>query len=342
MKPKLPLVSYEVTMSCNLRCRFCYNHHKNGDAQPLPSSYQAARKALLRIFKVFDVGQITFTGGEPFMGERFSELVLTARLKGAKVGVISNGNFASPDQYLQLTRLGVELFELPIHCYDPEIHDFMTRSKGSQAKSLAVIKTLQSAGITPVGVVVLTKYNADQAAETIRYIASLGIKRIMLNRYNIGGEGASAPMEILPTEQQLIKAYREVSDEALAQGLTILSSVCTPVCILDPKDYRGIQFSSCSTDLAKRPVTIDYNGNLRFCNHSPVVLGNIFTDTVEEIWNHPSLTLWKDAVPDFCKDCNKFATCKGGCRAASQQCGKSLDTPDPIIFCYGKFPKVAY
>jgi radical SAM protein with 4Fe4S-binding SPASM domain len=73
-----------------------------------------------------------------------------------------------------------------------------------------------------------------------------------------------------------------------------------------------------------------------------VVLGNIFTDTVEDIWNHPSLTLWKDAVPDFCKDCNKFATCKGGCRAASQQCGKSLDTPDPIIFCYGKFPKVAY
>jgi radical SAM protein with 4Fe4S-binding SPASM domain len=174
----------------------------------------------------------------------------------------------------------------------------------------------------------------------VSFIASLGIKRIMLNRYNIGGEGASAPMEILPTEQQLIKAYREVSDEALAQGLTILSSVCTPVCILDPKDYRGIQFSSCSTDLAKRPVTIDYNGNVRFCNHSPVVLGNIFTDTVEEIINNPAAKEWATIIPTYCSDCKHFARCKGGCRAASQQCGKTLDYPDPIISYYRGEPRL--
>lgn len=342
MKPKLPLVSFEVTMSCNLNCLFCYNHYKGVGAMPAPSSYSDARKALKMIFKKFDVGQITFTGGEPFMGERFSELVLTARLHGAKVGIISNGNFAAPESYLQLTKLGVSLFELPLHSHDPKIHDQMTRRDGAHSKSLTVIKTLLSNGVTPVAVIVLTKYNADQAADTVRFISSLGIKRIMLNRYNIGGAGVGNPAEILPTEEQLIKAYRVVSDVALSQGLTILSSVCTPVCILNPKDYRGIQFSGCTTDLTKRAVTIDYSGNLRFCNHSPVVLGNIFRNTVEEIFNSPALSEWRDTVPEFCKDCHYFPTCKGGCRAASQQCGKSLDTPDPIIFCYGKFPKVSH
>ncbi|MCR5453592.1 MAG: radical SAM protein, partial [Bacteroidales bacterium] len=303
MKPKLPLVSFEVTMSCNLRCRFCYNHHKNGVGEllPPPSSYRLARKSLKKIFGTFDVGQITFTGGEPFMGERFSELVLTARFHGAKVGIISNGNFAAPDQYLQLTKLGVTLFELPVHSNDPKIHDYMTRREGSHNKSLNVIKTLLSAGVTPVAVVVLTKFNADCAADTIRYIASLGIKRIMLNRYNIGGEGVANPEDILPSEQQLKTAFREISDEAIRQHLTILSSVCIPICILDPKDYRGIQFSSCSTDLSKRPVTIDYMGNVRFCNHSPVVLGNLFSNTVEEIWNSPTINQWRNTVPTYCK-----------------------------------------
>ena len=340
MKPKLPLVSFEVTMSCNLNCLFCYNHYKNTGAMPDPSSYSASRKALKAIFQKFDVGQITFTGGEPFMGERFSELVLTARLKGAKVGVISNGNFAEPNSYLQLVRLGVNLFELPVHSHDPAIHDLMTRHKGSHEKSLKIISTLQSAGVEPVAVIVLTRHNADGVGETVRYISELGIRKIMLNRYNIGGSGVGNPMEILPSEEQLRNAYREVSEIAVQKQLTVLSSVCTPICVLNPKDYRGIQFSGCTTDLAKRPVTIDYNGNVRFCNHSPVVLGNIFRNTVEEIFNGATIEEWRDEVPDFCKSCRDFPTCKGGCRAASQQCGKSLDSPDPIIFCYGKFPKV--
>lgn len=331
-------------MSCNLRCRFCYNHYKNvvGELPPPQSSYKIARKSLKEVFRKFHVGQITFTGGEPFMGERFSELVLEARLHGARVGVISNGNFAAPDRYLQLTKLGVSLFELPIHSYDPKIHDYMTRRDGSHEKSLTVVKTLLDNGVTPVAVIVLTKFNADHADETIRYISALGIKKIMLNRYNIGGEGVANPSEILPTIQQLQTAYAKVSDEALKQRLTILSSVCTPVCILDPKDYRGISFSSCSTDLKSRPVTIDYLGNVRFCNHSPVVLGNIFTNSVAEIWNNPTIEQWNNVVPAFCKDCNKFSACKGGCRAASQQCGNTLDSPDPIIFCYNKFSKVGY
>ena len=78
MKAKLPLVSFETTMRCNLRCRFCYNHYKNTGETPAPSSYAQTKKTLQQRFKVFDVGQITFTGGEPFITERLGELVLAS------------------------------------------------------------------------------------------------------------------------------------------------------------------------------------------------------------------------------------------------------------------------
>lgn len=336
MKVKLLHISFEVTMNCNLKCCFCYNHHKNTGVVPKPSSYDIARKTLLKIFKVFDVGQLTFTGGEPFMGERFSELVLTARLKGVSVSVISNGNFASVDKYLQLVSLGVKLFELPVHSFNPDIHDTMTHCKGSHQKSVSIIKSLVDNGIIPVAVVVLTKFNCDNIAKTLEYISSLGVDKIMLNRYNIGGEGVDNPLKILPTEQQLKKAFAEVSDIASKLSLTILSSVCTPVCILDPKDYPNIKFSSCSTDVNQRPITIDYLGNLRFCNHSPIVLGNIFEKSAQDILNSPQLLKWENTIPEYCSSCHKYAYCKGGCRAASEQCGLDVDNPDPIISVYNK------
>ena len=336
MKPKLPLLSFEVTMTCNLKCRFCYNHYKNTGVKPKISSYTIAKKTLKKIFKVFDVGQLTFTGGEPFMSERFSELVLLARLKGATVTVISNGNFAQIDKYLQLTELGVKLFELPIHSHNPEIHDLMTGRKGSHEKSVSIIKNLIVNAVTPVAVIVLTKFNADSILETVKFISNLGIKQVMLNRYNIGGEGVKNPLEVLPTESQLKKAFSDISLFALKNNLKVFSSVCTPFCILKPTEYPGIGFSSCSTDITKRPVTIDYLGNLRFCNHSPVVLGNIFKNLPQEILSNPLLKEWENVVPIFCENCEKFKYCKAGCRAASQQCGFALDKPDPIIFMYNK------
>ena len=335
MKMKLPLVSFETTMRCNLSCRFCYNHYKNSGETPAPSSYAQTKKTLNQIFKLFNVGQITFTGGEPFMAERFGELVLSARFKGAAVGIISNGNFAKIDQYLQLVDLGVRLFELPVHSFNADIHDFMTTVNGSHQKSLSIIISLIEHGVTPTAVIVLTKFNAENAAETVRYIHSLGISRIMLNRYNIGGEGVKDPSEILPTKEQLQNTFKEVSDEALKSNLTILSSVCTPHCVLDPHDYPGIRFSSCSFDITRRPVTIDYLGNVRFCNHSPVVLGNIFADAPEMIFANPSATEWGRVVPDFCRGCVRLSSCKSGCRAANQQCGIGLDKPDPVVEYYG-------
>ena len=335
MKAKLPLVSFETTMRCNLRCRFCYNHYKNTGETPAPSSYAQAKKTLQQIFKVFDVGQITFTGGEPFMTERFGELVLAARLKGVGVGIISNGNFAPPEKYLQLVRLGCRLFELPLHSVNPDVHDFMTTVKGSHQKSLHIIKVLIEHGVVPTAVIVLTKFNAETVSETVSYIHSLGISRIMLNRYNIGGEGVSHPENILPTKEQLQNAFKEISDVAVKLQLTILSSVCTPHCVLNPDLYPGIRFSSCSFDVSRRPVVIDYLGNVRFCNHSPVVLGNIFNNTPEEIFQNPLATEWGRVVPDFCANCSRLPRCKAGCRAANQQCGISLNHPDPVVDFYG-------
>lgn len=329
---KIPNISFEVTALCNLKCRYCYNHWKKDDEHTENfNSYTTALKTLKRLFKIADVNHITFTGGEPLMAERFAELVLYVRMKRKTVTVISNGTFATPIAYKQLINLGVGLFELPIHSVNSHSHDYMANKSGSWKKSIETTQYLLQNNARVVSVVVLTKANCNEIAETLEFINSLGITRVMLNRFNIGGIGIKEVKNLMPSLQELKTAYRKAAEQAQKLKLSISSNVCTPVCVLNPKDYRGIQFTSCSFDIARRPITLDINGNIRFCNHSPVNLGNIHEKTLREIVCSPAAKQWQEIIPDFCSQCKDYSKCKAGCRAASEQLGLTLATPDPII-----------
>ncbi len=331
-KIKLPLVAFEITSICNLRCRYCYNYWNAPTINTFLhfNSYKQSIKTLKKLFSVADVGHMTFTGGEPFMAERFVETVLYARMKKKSVTIITNGTRSNENSYRQLVEIGVQMFELPIHSYLSDVHDRMTNLNGSHGKVLETIRILSQLDVHIVAVVVLTKINANHIADTLLFIKQLGITRIMLNRFNIGGRGIDNNEELQLSEEELQTAFKSASETALQQKITVSSNVCTPICILNPNDYRGISFTFCSADVKNRPLTLELNGNLRFCNHSPVVLGNIFTDKLELILNNDKTKLW-EGIPEYCVDCQVFERCRGGCRAASEQMNLSAKTVDPII-----------
>jgi radical SAM protein with 4Fe4S-binding SPASM domain len=41
--------------------------------------------------------------------------------------------------------------------------------------------------------------------------------------------------------------------------------------------------------------------------------------------------MWEESKPEHCADCELYNKCLGGCRAAAEQMGLSLNNPDPII-----------
>ena len=113
--------------------------------------------------------------------------------------------------------------------------------------------------------------------------------------------------------------------------IRFVSGVCTPVCLLEPRDYPHIRFTACSTDFNRRPVALSCTGDVRFCNHSPHVLGNIYDRPIGEILSDPASTARYAAVPDACRACRDLARCNGGCRAASEQVYGDFARIDPVL-----------
>jgi len=331
-KHKFPFIIFETTSVCNLNCKYCYNIWKRPGEIDIPkNSYKQAKKTLQRFFKMADVEQITFTGGEPFMAERFSELVLFSRMKKKEVAIISNGNKANKEDYETMIKLGVNLFEFPIHSHKKEEHDYLTQVEGSWEKVLNSVKEVQELKGHIVAVIVITKANFKEIDKTLAFIKELGLSRVMLNRYNIGGTGIKFIKELVTTTEELNQAFKLADNAGKELGLKLSSNVCTPLCVLKSKDFDNILFTSCSSSITNKPLTLDIDGNMRICNHSPIVIGNIYETKLEDIMKSEYSKQWVDIVPDFCSDCDIFDKCLGGCRAASEQMNLGLEHVDPIL-----------
>ena len=336
MKFHAPYIVFELTQACNLDCRFCYNIWKRPDApahEHADWTYAQAKKTLARLFKTADVDHVSLTGGEPFLGERMAEIVLYCRMKKKSVSIISNGTVGNRETYRTLISLGVQLFQFPLHSDNPEEHDNMTRTDGSWKKSVESIKEVQSFGGLVAAVIVVTKINCASVRRPIELARKLGIRQILLNRMNIGGRAIEQMKEIAPDRVSLNRAFSEAEVVAARHpDLRISANVCTPQCILDPARYPHIRFSACAVSERKMPLTIDASGYVRVCNHSPVVLGNIYSSDLETMLSSSYMREWDTSVPEFCAGCVKFSACHGGCRAAAEQIGLPLSKPDPVVF----------
>ncbi len=333
MKPSLPYIIFETTPDCNLNCRFCYNVWKRpGVRCPESGTYRQAIRALKKMFSIADVEHVTMSGGEPFLCERFAEIVLFCRMKHKAVTVLSNGNAAVRSDYEALVGLGVDLFEFPLHSVDARTHDTLTGVSGSWRKALRSIMDIKSLGGEVAVVCVITKHNVADVEKTLRFLHGIGIRSVMLNRYNIGGSGLRDAAGLLAGGDALREAFRAADRLAGSLGIEITSNVCTPFCILNPVNFPHIRMSACFPASIERPFTLDTAGNLRFCNHSPVVMGNIFEDRLEALLSSRYLEQWRCAVPDHCAECDLYTKCYGGCRAAAEQLGLSLYHPDPVLY----------
>ncbi len=331
MKFSIPHIAFEITKECNLECKYCYNPWRRYKTKIPKYSFSKAKKTLKQIFRKFNFKYLSFTGGEPFLADGLCELVLYSRMHNKNTLMISNGTAGTKKKYDHLYNFGVSMFEFPLLSYRETIHDSLTCRPGSFIKSRDSITYLINKNIPVVAVFVITKINHKDLQKTLKLANELGVKRFMLARFNIGGRGIQYAKELLLSKDELNRVFYNANQFSSNIDMKITSNVCVPHCIIEPRDYPNLQISSCPPHAEKRPITIDFEGNVRMCNHSPIPMGNIFSDNIIDMFDSSYTKNWENVQPEFCTECKKWEKCRGGCRAASEQLGYSLEVPDPIL-----------
>lgn len=335
MQPRTTIgnVVYELTASCNQSCRFCYNYWRDGSSQIEAPDPALARRTLRRLLSQASVGTVSFSGGEPLLLRNVHDLVMTARFRGSRVNVLTNGTLLNPTALDAFHSLGVGAIQIPLLSANAEVHDSLTGVDGSWQKASDALSRVVS--VMPQGafaVLVMTRVNAPGISATLEYIHSLGVANVMVNRFNIGGLGLKNAGSLVLDRVMLQQAFADVEAFAAAHPeMHFVSGVCTPLCLMDTAPFPHVKFAWCSTDFSQRPVAVNYKGEVRFCNHSPHVLGNIYKRPIGEILSDPEVTARYNSVPERCQPCPHLSRCNGGCRAASEQVYGTFSAADPIL-----------
>ena len=333
-KIDIGIVIFELTDACNQSCRFCYNHFKGVETKCVVEApdFRQARQTLKRLQREANIASISLSGGEPMLLPRIHDLILRARAGGSNVNLLTNGTLLREDDIDILHDLGVGLVQIPILSHKAEVHDHITMVRGSWERATASaqrITKINPEWLTPV--FILSKLNVADIEPTLEMYASMGIKRIMLNRFNIGGLGRKYADELTLSHEELREAFGRANTKLGELGIRAHNGVCTPMCVLSPAEYPNITFTHCTTDLRSRPLTVNYRGDVRFCNHSPRVMGNIHQESLAEILERETLDGYYSTIPTKCSGCDLWERCRGGCRAASEQLYGTFDLADPVL-----------
>ena len=326
---------FEVTQRCNHDCPHCYNVWKN--ASPYPAGELPTPETLAMLEKIFDetgASLVSLSGGEPLLREDFFDVVDYLVAQRVTVNLITNGSLLDDAAIARLAPGKISIFELPLLSSRREIHDRMSGSIGAFDRVTLAVATLKSAGQRVVGVFVATKLNLHTWRETLELAVALGLDGVMFNRFNPGGRGC-ANVDLLQAEPGTLQAALDVAEEMSERyGISISCSIAMPPCLFDTARYKRLGFGFCAAGTSRAYYTLDPMGNVRPCNHSPSILGNIRTTAFRKMSESRAMKRFMDARPGFCAGCAVESKCLGGCKAAAEACYGDASAMDPFLAAF--------
>jgi len=226
-------VDLKVGFSCNNNCRFCVQAHNRafGDksTEYLKKEMKDARRRNI---------DIVFTGGEPTIRSDILELVSYARKLGYEIIQIqTNGRrFFYKEFCKQMIDAGANEFSPAVHGHIPELHDFLTRSKGSFIQTITGIKNLKKLGQRIITNTVVTKPNYRYLPEIARLLVKLRVDQFQLAFVHPIGNAYKNFDSIVPRISMAAPFIKEGLQIGIDAGITVMAEAM-PYCLM--KGYEN-------------------------------------------------------------------------------------------------------
>jgi radical SAM protein with 4Fe4S-binding SPASM domain len=333
-RPRLQSLIFEITQACNHACLHCYNVWQGPQTRPYPRGQLDTPQTLKLLGKALDetlCQHVTLTGGEPLLRPDLLQILEFFQRRRVQVTIISNGRLLNEETAAALIQRGAGLFEIPLLGPQKEIHDQLSGSPGAWEAVLSAMTAVRMAHGQVITAIVATRKNIETLYETIRMAFAFGARGVMLNRFNPGGRGREHLAELLPSVEQVRQAHETAESAAIEFGIPISCSIPIQPCLIETNLFPHIGFGFCAAGSDLAYYTLDPLGNLRPCNHSDTILGNLFEETFGDLIAPERMTPFTCALPPFCAACDRRLECQGGCKASAQVCYGSLTAEEPFL-----------
>ena len=346
-----PVVVWNCTRRCNLRCRHCYSASTDKPAPDELTGDEA--RAMIDDLGRFGVPVLLFSGGEPLMRPDLMELIRHARKAGIRPVLSTNGTLITSDAAgrlaeAHLSYAGVSLDGLQ------EANDAFRGREGAFQEALEGIRNCRRAGIRVGLRLTMNRGNFTDIPEIFDLVEREQIPRVCFYHLVYTGRGGGIRDQAL-THQQTREALETIMDRTAAahaagrkiQVLTVDNHADGPYVYLRLLDEDHARARQClrllklnggnSSGIAIGCVS--WNGDVlpdQFWRHR--VLGNLRDRPFSRIWSDPDQPLLKKLrdrkqhLRCRCAHCRWLDVCNGNFRARAEAATGDPWGDDPA--CY--------
>ncbi|MEW6547066.1 MAG: radical SAM protein [Bacillota bacterium] len=354
-----PVVVWNVTPACNLRCSHCYYDAGPGASGTTVLDTDEAL-ALISDLAQFRVPVILFSGGEPLLRPDLPRLIRRAVELGIRAVLSTNGTLITRERAAELREMGVGYVGVSLDGIG-EANDRMRGVPGAFRMALDGIRNCLAVG-QRVGLrFTMTRSNVDQLGAIFDLIGREGIPRACFYHLVYSGRGAElVEQDLSPVERRravefIVERTLELNQQGRAvEILTVDNHADGPYLYLWALRNRP-QLAPRVLELLRLNggnrsgiaiAAIDHEGNVypdQFSRHYPV--GNVRRQPFSEIWSrgeHPvlrGLRQRKTLLRGRCRRCSWLDVCNGNFRARAEAAG-DMWGDDPA--CYLNEEEVAW
>lgn len=350
-KDKKPVVVWNVTRRCNLKCIHCYAHARDIPHENELTTDEAHH--LIDDLAEFGVPVLLFSGGEPLLRKDLPDLAGYAVKKGIRAVISTNGTLIPPEKAKILKDIGLSYVGVSLDGME-EIHDRFRGVKGAFQAAMEGIQNCQAAGIKVGLRFTINRFNADEIPAIFDLLEERDIPRICFYHLVYAGRGSDMVKDDL-THEETRKVVDLIIDRTQAlhtrgiekEVLTVDNHADGPYLYLrllkeNPGRAREVMelLKMNEGNNSGRGIgCISWDGAVhadQFWRHHS--FGNVRKRPFSEIWtdlSDPLLSQLKDKkkhVKGRCAECGWLDICAGNFRVRAEAVYDDVWAPDPA--CY--------
>lgn len=349
---KKPVVVWNTTRRCNLKCVHCYATAVDEEKGKDPMSTEQG-KALIDDLAAYGAPVLLLSGGEPLVRKDLVELAAYATSQGMRAVISTNGTLITKEKARELKNVNLSYVGISLDGAE-KIHNKFRGVPNTFKKTIEGIENCKAEGLKVGLRFTINKRNITDLPAIFDLIRDLEIPRICFYHLVYSGRGSELIEEDLTHEETratvdfIMDKTRELFEAGHPREvLTVDNHADGPYVWMrllkeDPKRaaavFELLQFNEGNSS-GRGFACVSWDGKVhadQFWRHHS--FGNVLERPFSEIWDDPNIELLhkmknKQAhVKGRCSTCRFLNICGGNFRARAEAYYGDIWAPDPA--CY--------
>ncbi|MCR5175642.1 MAG: putative heme d1 biosynthesis radical SAM protein NirJ1 [Anaerovibrio sp.] len=351
-----PVVVWNSTKTCNLKCRHCYMNSDSKKYQDELTTEEA--KAFIDDLADFHVPVLLFSGGEPLIRPDFFELAEYAQHKGVRPTLSTNGTLITRDVAQRIKDIGVGYVGISLDGLK-DVNDKFRGCEGAYDKAMAGIQNCVAVG-QRVGLrFTINHHNIQELDNIFDFIERENINRVCFYHLVYSGRGnAMMDEDVTPEESRramdiIIRRTRDFEERGLEKEILTVDNHCDGVYMYlkalaegheelaeQIKKYISMNGGNRSGIAFGEVDPFGYVHPDQFTQHH--TFGNVRERKFSEIWtdtSHPIMAGLKDRkglLKGRCSRCKFLDNCNGNFRTRAEARTGDFWESDPSCYLTDK------